>query len=429
MSGPKTSRYTLTPEQRRILAEQRKIERRKAVALESIKRSAAKLRQIGNLHNDKKEVAEELYSRTGDDGGYSAKKVELYSLIETVAPIVEATDSNSVDSLEKTANDVSEKLHKAEQLSAEIESIVKDNDSKLQLDLASNIDKGFHTSFADIISKGDEDTSANPEMIEELLKAKALGILPESYTLEIDNVIKSLSEINDKNFLKNYIALTVSPLLKKCNKYCLEYEQIHEEFESLYTEYISLCGLYYLVAQEYICSADSVEQLKTEIERIKHLTDEDDEQAYISEAVDEVMEEMGYSVIGSREVVKKNGRHFRNELYTYSDGTAVNVTFSSDGKIAMELGEIDSSDRLPDEHETAALCEQMEAFCDDFKEIEKRLVKKGVILGDRISLLPPDASCAQIINTSDYNLDEKVESLKVKRKSRIKTTQKAKKAE
>ena len=31
MSGPKTSRYTLTPEQRRILAEQRRIERRKYI--------------------------------------------------------------------------------------------------------------------------------------------------------------------------------------------------------------------------------------------------------------------------------------------------------------------------------------------------------------------------------------------------------------
>lgn len=33
MSGPKTSRYTLTPEQRRILAEQRKIEEEKRLLL------------------------------------------------------------------------------------------------------------------------------------------------------------------------------------------------------------------------------------------------------------------------------------------------------------------------------------------------------------------------------------------------------------
>ena len=39
MSGPKSSRYTLTPEQRRILTEQRAIERRKSIASENIKRN------------------------------------------------------------------------------------------------------------------------------------------------------------------------------------------------------------------------------------------------------------------------------------------------------------------------------------------------------------------------------------------------------
>ena len=40
VSGPKTSRYTLTEEQRRILAELRKIEQRKAAASEKIKRNS-----------------------------------------------------------------------------------------------------------------------------------------------------------------------------------------------------------------------------------------------------------------------------------------------------------------------------------------------------------------------------------------------------
>ena len=49
MSGPKSSRYTLTPEQRRILAEQRAIERRKSVASESIRRNNKRLLQIGSM--------------------------------------------------------------------------------------------------------------------------------------------------------------------------------------------------------------------------------------------------------------------------------------------------------------------------------------------------------------------------------------------
>ena len=137
------------------------------------------------------------------------------------------------------------------------------------------------------------------------------------------------------------------------------------------------------------------------------------------------MEEMGYTVIGSREVTKKNGKHFRNELYTYGEGTAVNVTYSSDGKIAMELGGVDATDRLPNDHETVVLCESMEQFCDDFKEIEKRLFAKGIVLADRISLLSPSAEYAQIINTTDYNMTEKAETLQTKKQRRATTKRKA----
>ena len=133
------------------------------------------------------------------------------------------------------------------------------------------------------------------------------------------------------------------------------------------------------------------------------------------------MEEMGYIVIGSREVTKKNGKHFRNELYTYGEGTAVNVTYSSDGKIAMELGGVDTTDRLPNDQETSILCKSMELFCDDFKEIERRLLTKGVVLADRISLLPPDAEYAQIINTADYHMTEKTETLQTKKQQRVAT--------
>ena len=69
MSGPKSSRYTLTPEQRRILAEQRAIERRKSVALESIKRNNKRLLQIGSMFSMAKQVASELLTRCGNDGG------------------------------------------------------------------------------------------------------------------------------------------------------------------------------------------------------------------------------------------------------------------------------------------------------------------------------------------------------------------------
>ena len=77
MSGPKTSRYTLTPEQRRIMERQREMDRRKAVAAESIQRNAKRLSQIGSMFSSEKQVSAELMHRVGDDGGFT-QKVNLY---------------------------------------------------------------------------------------------------------------------------------------------------------------------------------------------------------------------------------------------------------------------------------------------------------------------------------------------------------------
>lgn len=419
MSGPKTSRYTLTPEQRRLLAEQRRMEQRKAAASESIQRNSKRLQQLGNMFPAERQVSAELMSRSGNDGGFSQKISELEMLLAPVAPMIAKTDNNDVSALEKTAEMVSECVAKAEKIVRELSDIAAENEMKLRELLNAAIDQGFSASFADI--KPDAQTSvgdAKGKMREQLLQMKENSALPAEMAEEIGNVLSKMDEIQDETFLKNYSSLTVSPLIKRCKGFLAEYEECHEEFEKLYSEYAALCELYCYTAQEYHCTAASVETLKMEIQRIKEKAAEEDEQAYISECLDEAMEEMGYTVLGRREVTKKNGKHFRNRLYQYGEGTAVNVTYSPDGKIAMELGGIDAADRLPDEQETSVLCDSMESFCDDFKEIEKRLLAKGVILAERISLLPPGAEYAQIINTSDYEMRGEAERFKVKKQRR-----------
>lgn len=426
MSGPKSSRYTLTPEQRRILAEQRAIERRKSVALESIKRNNKRLLQIGSMFTSAKEVSGELLSRCGNDGGFASKLLELENVIAPIAPIISKTNNDDVISIESTSKEVAASLIKAEKIASELSAISAKNEIALHASLSADIDKGFSTSFADIQTVSQTTISEIKTKIKsQLIEMKNNQNLPKELVGELDATLSKVDSIDNEAFLKNYSSVTVSPLLKRCRQYLNEYEACHEEFEKLYAEYIALCDLYYYVAQEYPCCNASIEALKTEIKRIKDTVDADDEQAYISDCLDEVMEEMGYTVIGSREVTKKNGKHFRNELYTFGEGTAVNVTYSSDGRIAMELGGIDDTDRLPDDRETSVLCESMERFCDDFKEIEKRLLAKGVVLADRISLLPPSAEYAQIINTTDYQMAETADKLQAKKRHRAVTKQKA----
>ena len=426
MSGPKSSRYTLTPEQRRILAEQRAIERRKSVASENIRRNNKRLLQIGSMFSSAKDVSDELMSRCGNDGGFASKLLELENVIAPIAPIISKTNNDDVNSLESTSKEVAASLVKAEKIASELSAISAKNEMALHASLSADIDKGFSTSFADIQTASQTTISEGKSKIRsQLIEMKNTPNLPKELIDELNTTLSKIESIENEAFLKNFSSVTVSPLLKRCKQYLNEYEACHEEFEKLYAEYIALCDLYFYVAQEYPCCNASIEVLKAEIKRIKETVDADDEQAYISDCLDEVMEEMGYTVIGSREVTKKNGKHFRNELYTYGEGTAVNVTYSSDGKIAMELGGIDATDRLPDSHETTVLCESMENFCEDFKEIEKRLLAKGVVLADRISLLPPSAEYAQIINTTDYNMTEKAETLQTKKQRRATTKRKA----
>ena len=426
MSGPKSSRYTLTPEQRRILAEQRKIERRKAVATDRIRKAQKQLLQIGGMFNAEKQIASELFNRTGNDNGMTTLISELETLITPIQPLVSRTNYEDVNSVEETANAVCACLKEAEKIASKISSIAATNEGNLKANLSEAVDQGFATSFADIKEiKTDTVASLRIEAAQRLAQISKIDFLPHDYKSEISKASIRLEEIADEIFLKNFVAVSVNPLIKQANQFIAEYRECQAEFERLYTEYTALCELYYYVAQEYVCSRSSIQILEAEITRIKKAVAEDDEQAYISDCLDEVMVEMGYSVLGSREVTKRNGKRFRNELYAYGDGTAVNVTYSSDGKIAMELGGIDTSDRVPTAQETDKLCDSMEQFCDDFKEIEKRLLAKGVVLADRISLLPPDAEYAQIINTSDYSMENEADKIRVKKQRRKEKKKKA----
>ena len=99
------------------------------------------------------------------------------------------------------------------------------------------------------------------------------------------------------------------------------------------------------------------------------------------------------------------GAQFKNELYQFGEGTAVNITYSPEGQISMELGGIAREDRIPTAEETDVLTRDMESFCGGFTEFERRMKEKGVIVGNRIALMPPTADYAAIINVSDYEME------------------------
>lgn len=230
--------------------------------------------------------------------------------------------------------------------------------------------------------------------------------LPDGIIREIKQAILSLEKIDTLQYLTTFDSVTVMGIFRKIDTYKHEEEQKEAEYTELAARYEALCVMAGEAARHLPYSQSAVEAINTEVERLELLLVRQQTQAYISDCVDEVMADMGYNLIGSREVRKKSGKHFRNELFTFNEGTAVNVTFSPDGQISMELGGLAREDRVPTSEETEILTHDMETFCGEFAEFERRMLAKGVVVGSRIALSPPTAEYAAIINVNDYDIAE-----------------------
>lgn len=413
MSGPKTSRYTLTPEQRRILEEQRRIQQRIAAAKAITQANNKKITELLKTAQDGKETAALLLERGQTDRGFTEKLAQLETLIAPVTGRIADTQTTA-EAMEETAKYLAETAAQAEALTRELTFAAAENQAALEGKLRQAIDRGFTASFADL-GTADPMEEEKARLMKKLLQMRAEPALSRQDKKELQVALDTLESMEDAVFFKNFSAVTAAPLLKRCAQYLKEYRTYHKEFETLLARYQALCGMYGQKKQAFSFSREAITQLGIEVERLEAAAREDEEQAYISRCMDEVMAQMGYSVLGSRHVTKKNGKHFRNALYTYGEGTAVNVTYAADGRIAMELGGLDTTDRLPNASETDALCRSMERFCGDFAEIERRLLAKGVVAAERIRMLPVSAEYAQIINTSDYEMTAEAESFAVKK--------------
>jgi hypothetical protein len=223
---------------------------------------------------------------------------------------------------------------------------------------------------------------------------------------KMESIKEKLAEDPGEDFLKTYYAVTVVPFVQECRDWRQMEELLGQEWRALRRRYRALVGESG-IAPEFAkmeLSPEAVAWLERENKRLGECLEWEQEQAYISQTVDEVMEEMGYRLLGSRAVVKKSGKRFHNELYHFDDETAVSVTTDERGQITMELGKMDTVDRMPAVEESHRLCLAMDEFCEDFGEIGERLGERGIMVSD-LSMLPVQEQYAQIINTSEYEMN------------------------
>ena len=135
---------------------------------------------------------------------------------------------------------------------------------------------------------------------------------------------------------------------------------------------------------------------------------EEREKQIICSELGNIMEELGYHVIAEKETVRKSGKHIKENIFSFGEGTAVNIT-EAGGQITMEVVGLDTSTRMPEEAEQDYLEEEMVSFCSAHKEIEKKLKERGIVLKNRLQLNPPSKEYAKILNVTAY--DRKTENI------------------
>lgn len=426
MSGPKTSEYTLTAEQRQNLNAQNACDRGILVCINRIKT----LQDQVSIALD----GVQIYDDCGND-----ESVDLTNNLKNRIQEIKALDevlSESFASLSEyerpmiiilTDEELCRKkaiLEKLNSIKSENTKLLKEiekcgSESKqlkerISSDIQENLENAFNLSWD---SPDVPETFSMQEKIMSVLNSLLANTsLPAILKEKVQSAIKKAENINSEEFLKNLSAVIVKPLADKCTEYIRNLEMYGEEFKELEEEYKVLCADMHIPTKTFEISESSISTLKFEIAKLEKELLDSREQEYIADTIDEAMKDMGYTLIGNREVTKKSGKRFRDELYTFREGIAVNIRYDSQGKIAMELGGIDTTDRLPSEAEATKLENEMVTFCNKFTEFERRLAEKGVVCKNRISHLPAKAEYAQIINTSDYEIKEEVETIKVERR-------------
>lgn len=422
MSGPKSARYTLTPEQRRILAEARERERKTKRELDKLQQYRGELASLKEKLVAATTSIDMLVDRVGEGNevqqSISKSIIQIEKIIQESAGLSKQSRLESLQSFNTKAKTVEEHARK---IVAQYENKSNEINAVLSKNIEDSITNGMSVSIDDEIVKPQSHLESQKVKIKDVLHEIQSSNVSSDLQREGVIILDRVQGITDDSFIDNYYAMTVLPYIKRYKAYKEQIKEYGEEFDELvskhryYSEYLGMPVI------SFTFSMDTLNSLRHEVAELESQSAKIEEQQYISESLNQVMRDMGYNVVGSREVVKKSGRKFRNELYHFSEGSVVNVTYAANGQISMELGGVDTCDREPSEEESSVLCDEMVEFCDEFSEIERRLKEKGVVLMNRISMLPPAEEYAQIINVSDFNMTEKIDVLETANKKQTET--------
>lgn len=255
---------------------------------------------------------------------------------------------------------------------------------------------------------------------QELVSDRAFFKHHREQILRFEEVCKRQQEYHSYQILRDAYYGDFQRLKEQRKDWHKRYDIWKAPFEESYLQYRAACELAGRIPEHYFLNLETVssdiEELKRKTEELQKEYIQKQESMEVTRILNEVMEEMGYQVLGTKEITKRTGAQVHNTVFSYGDGSGIHVMDSGE-RITMEIVGLEEEGREIDEEEKDYLAEEQEHFCDSFHEIEKELEKRGVVLKNRLGMLPPSKEYSALMNLEGYTMTE--QSKKTKSLSKV----------
>lgn len=392
MSGPKYS-MALIEEMKREkmeLERQRKIEQERAELAQLRSRLRGHINKIqelkAQLHNvihtdhminetrsDLEVLLNELEEKKFD---FNGNKNSLNQQIPKAIALY-----NSVNEKFKTYQHKHIELHVVEHIET---SKLTQEKRKLRVSLEKKADLSGYYEFAESIASEIEILPTDRSMIEKEM---------EQYRDLVDHSKESdIKQLDDK---KKYISVMVFNAKKRYRKFSELYDEMIIYADRLQKKVPKL--------EEYTSIKDlekQVKEYKCEVEKLDSLE-------YISDSIEEVMNQYGHKIIRS-DVMKKSpddSNLIQNNLFEINENNAINVLVSQNGAMVMEVVSIGEEAEFTEREKKNNVAE-MHKFCDQYPEIIEELGQRGIVFSNRHEM-PAEQQFAKKLVVSDRQTKKK----------------------
>lgn len=434
MSGPKVSIYEVAPYIRENILQQQRLIRRcnvlrreirnRADDFEALSEKCKALLQVRFDKNNQSCTAD--HCKTLLDLIHN-KKLALVNDLQQLGPVEKMPEKYrySPETVEKKKNDLLQLQNIQSVYTRNLEAIQQQIVTVMDTLHAEQHEAKKDISHSGIIGHFDfDDIAVQTEKYNWIRRDAALNrvrkinrdaALSDSLRDRAEKAAEKLQNAATPDQADHYILIVVSNIEEEAERERQNHKQEYQEYSTRIAEYHAICEELGKQPESIPFTTTWRENFGNAFQTLESCLSQGKEKEYISDCLDAVMAEMGYKVIGYRNVQKKSGRKFHSSLYAYADGRAINVTERDDGQITMEIGGIDRQDRIPTVQEAELLEADMYSFCDRFEEIEQRLQKMGVQMRNRIAKPAPNQEYATIINLDDFILtgNQNIETIDV----------------